>query len=69
MSRLPSHLFREREIRTVAANTRVDAREFLAFAGKRRSEVTVHPYSLDEADQALSDLARGRFAGAAVSVP
>ncbi|MGV9679901.1 zinc-binding alcohol dehydrogenase family protein [Nocardia sp. NPDC003482] len=63
------HLFQEREIRSVTANTRRDAREFLAFAAEHRLEVTVHPYALDTADRALSDLAHGRFAGAAVLVP
>ncbi len=63
------HLFQEREIRSVTANTREDAREFLAFAGRHRIEVTVHPYPLDAADRALADLAHGRFAGAAVLVP
>ncbi|NNH69327.1 zinc-binding alcohol dehydrogenase family protein [Nocardia uniformis] len=63
------HLFQEREIRSVTANTRVDAREFLGFAAEHRLEVTVHPYPLDRADRALADLAHGRFAGAAVLVP
>ncbi|MRH87599.1 zinc-binding alcohol dehydrogenase family protein [Nocardia sp. SYP-A9097] len=63
------HLFQEKEIRSVTANTRDDAREFLAFAAEHHLEVTVHRYHLREADRALSDLAHGRFAGAAVLVP
>ncbi|MFE3797059.1 zinc-binding alcohol dehydrogenase family protein [Nocardia tengchongensis] len=63
------HLFQEREIRSVTANTREDSREFLTFAGAHRLEVTVHPYPLAEADRALRDLSHGRFAGAAVLVP
>ncbi|MGV9664638.1 zinc-binding alcohol dehydrogenase family protein [Nocardia niigatensis] len=63
------HLFQEREIRSVTANTRRDAREFLAFAGEHRLEVTIHPYPLERADQALADLSHGRFAGAAVLTP
>ncbi len=63
------HLFREREIRSVTANTRADAREFLAFAGEHRLEVTAHLYGLDAAPQALSDLTHGKFAGAAVLIP
>lgn len=62
------HLFQEREIRSVTANTRADSREFLALAGDHRLEVTVHPYPLVEADRALRDLRHGRFAGAAVLV-
>ncbi|QLY34657.1 zinc-binding alcohol dehydrogenase family protein [Nocardia huaxiensis] len=63
------HLFQEREIRSVTANTRRDARDFLDFAGTHRLEVTVHPYELAHADRALRDLSHGRFAGAAVLVP
>ncbi len=63
------HLFQEREIRSVTANTRADAREFLAFAAERRIDVTVHPYPLAAADRALTDLAHGKFAGAAVLIP
>ncbi|MFI6871698.1 zinc-binding alcohol dehydrogenase family protein [Nocardia sp. NPDC050406] len=63
------HLFQEREIRSVTANTRSDAREFLAFVAEHRIEVTVQRYALDAADQALADLAGGRFAGAAVLLP
>ncbi|MFI1914088.1 zinc-binding alcohol dehydrogenase family protein [Nocardia sp. NPDC020380] len=62
------HLFQEREIRSVTANTRDDSREFLAFAATHRLEVTVHPYPLAAADKALQDLRHGRFAGAAVLV-
>ncbi|MEV6428058.1 zinc-binding alcohol dehydrogenase family protein [Nocardia sp. NPDC051463] len=63
------HLFQEREIRSVTANTRADAREFLALAGEHRIHLTTRGYPLDTADQALADLAHGRFAGAAVLVP
>ncbi|WP_327120826.1 zinc-binding alcohol dehydrogenase family protein [Nocardia sp. NBC_01730] len=63
------HLFQEREIRSVTANTRSDAREFLALAGEYRIHLTTHGYSLGTADQALADLAHGRFTGAAVLVP
>ncbi|WP_024804643.1 zinc-binding alcohol dehydrogenase family protein [Nocardia sp. BMG51109] len=63
------HLFQEREIRSVTANTRADAREFLAFAAEHRLDVTVHPYPLDGAARALTDLAHGKFAGAAVLIP
>ncbi|MBP2452126.1 propanol-preferring alcohol dehydrogenase [Mycolicibacterium lutetiense] len=60
------HLFFEREIRSVTANTRTDARDFLAFAGAHRMAVSTPEYALDHADQALADLAAGRIAGAAV---
>jgi propanol-preferring alcohol dehydrogenase len=63
------HLFQERQIRSVTSNTRADAREFLAFAGRHRIEVTTPHYPLAEADRALTDLAEGRIAGAAVLLP
>ncbi|MFE9324740.1 zinc-binding alcohol dehydrogenase family protein [Nocardia sp. NPDC052278] len=63
------HLFQEREIRSVTANTRADAREFLALAGEHRIYVTTTGYSLGTADRALADLAHGRFTGAAVLIP
>lgn len=63
------HLFRERQLRSVTSNTRTDAHDFLAFAADHRLRVRTHPYPLDGADRALSDLAHGRFAGAAVLLP
>ncbi|BAX92778.1 zinc-binding alcohol dehydrogenase family protein [Mycobacterium shigaense] len=60
------HLFQERQLRSVTSNTRADAREFLDFAGRHRIEVTTPEYPLDQADEALGDLAAGRVAGAAV---
>jgi propanol-preferring alcohol dehydrogenase len=63
------HLFQERQLRSVTSNTRADAREFLGFAAEHKLAVTVHPYPLDAADQALADLKAGRFDGAAVLIP
>jgi propanol-preferring alcohol dehydrogenase len=60
------HLFQERQVRSVTANTRADAREFLEFAGRHRLEVSTVPYALSEADRALTDLAGDRVNGAAV---
>ncbi|WP_372442236.1 zinc-binding alcohol dehydrogenase family protein [Actinomadura violacea] len=63
------HLFQERQVRSVTANTRADGEEFLRLAARLGVAVTTHPYSLDEADRALADLAADRFTGAAVLVP
>lgn len=60
------HLFQERQVRSVTANTRVDARAFLAFADRHHIEVTTRAYPLDRADEALADLSAGRVSGAAV---
>jgi propanol-preferring alcohol dehydrogenase len=62
------HLFQERQVRSVTANTRADARDFLAFAGEHHIEVTSPQYPLDRADAALDDLASGRVSGAAVLI-
>jgi alcohol dehydrogenase, propanol-preferring len=60
------HLFRERQVRSVTANTRADGREFLDFVAKHHVHVTTTPYAFAAADQALADLAADRVAGAAV---
>ncbi|MEW6471242.1 MAG: zinc-dependent alcohol dehydrogenase family protein [Actinomycetota bacterium] len=62
------HLFQERQLRSVTANTRADGEEFLALAARLGLRVTTQRYSLDQADQALADLAHGRVTGAAVLV-
>jgi propanol-preferring alcohol dehydrogenase len=59
-------LFNEREVRSVTANTRGDAQEFLRLAQRLRPKVSVTPYPFDRADQALADLKAERFTGAAV---
>ncbi len=63
------HLFYEKVLRSVTANTRADGRAFLDHAAQRRLHVAVDERPLDAADQALADLAGGRVAGAAVLVP
>jgi propanol-preferring alcohol dehydrogenase len=59
-------LFNEREVRSVTANTRGDAQEFLHLAQRLRPQVSVAPYPFDRADRALADLKAERFTGAAV---
>jgi propanol-preferring alcohol dehydrogenase len=63
-----AHLFQERQVRSVTANTRADGEEFLALAARLGVQVTVTPYPLDAADRALADLANDRVTGAAVLV-
>lgn len=63
------HLFQERTLRSVTANTRADGREFLALAARHRLSVAVTRYPLDHADEALADLAADRVTGAAVLQP
>ena len=70
MSDIPSFpyelLWMERHIRSIANLTRRDGEEFLQIAPKVPVRTDIHPYPLAEANQALDDLANGRFAGAAV---
>jgi propanol-preferring alcohol dehydrogenase len=61
-----AHLFQERQLRSVTANTRGDAEEFLRLAERLRIRVTVTPYAFEDADRALADLAADRVNGAAV---
>ena len=59
------HLFEERTLTSVTANTRDDGREFLAVADRLGVRATTRTYEFDEVDRALSDLAHDRFSGAA----
>ena len=63
-----AHLFQERTLRSVTANTRQDGREFLAAAARIPVRATTRLYPFEEAPQALRDLAHGAFTGAAVLV-
>ena len=62
-------LFREKQVRSVTANTRADGEEFLRLAAALRVLPTVTRRPLDEADRVLADLADDRITGAAVLVP
>jgi alcohol dehydrogenase, propanol-preferring len=59
-------LFGERKLRSVTANTRQNGEEFLTLAARLDVIPTTVSYPLADAAQALSDLAHGRFSGAAV---
>jgi propanol-preferring alcohol dehydrogenase len=60
------HLFGERVLRSVTANTRRDGDEFLRLAAELPLRVVTQPYSFEDADTALSDLAADQVSGAAV---
>jgi alcohol dehydrogenase, propanol-preferring len=60
------HLFYERALLSVTANTRADGREFLRFVAQHRLRVETTGYPLDRAQDALADLAADRVRGAAV---
>ncbi len=63
-----AHLFEERTLQSVTANTRRDGEEFLAEAARIHLKVSATPYPMDRADAALRDLAADRVNGAAVLV-
>lgn len=60
------HLFQERELVSVTANTRRDGEEFLEVAASIPIRVTTTAFGLDEAQTALKALAHGEIVGAAV---
>lgn len=62
------HLYQERTLRSVTANTRADGRDLFAFAARHRLRVTTTAYPLSAAADALADLAADRVVGAAVLV-
>jgi propanol-preferring alcohol dehydrogenase len=61
-----SELFEEKNLRSVTANTRADGEDFLRLAARFNIHATTTAYPMAEAPRALSDLAHGRFGGAAV---
>jgi propanol-preferring alcohol dehydrogenase len=60
------HLFQERTLRSVTANTRADAADFLTLAQRLHIKVSTTGYPFEQASQALADLAADRVHGAAV---
>lgn len=60
------HLFFERSLKSVTANTRRDGEELLTLARRLGVRTTVQPYPFSGALDALRDLAHGRVTGAAV---
>jgi propanol-preferring alcohol dehydrogenase len=60
------HLFQERTLRSVTANTRADGSAFLQAAARIPVKVSATAYPFDAAPQALLDLAEDRVKGAAV---
>lgn len=63
------HLFQERELRSVTANTRDDGRELLRLAAEIPIRTGTTGYALEDANRALLDLKEDRVRGAAVLEP
>jgi propanol-preferring alcohol dehydrogenase len=66
---LSEHLYYERRLISVTANTRNDGEEFLRIAARIGIKVSTETFPLEQADLALSALANGRVTGAAVLRP
>jgi alcohol dehydrogenase, propanol-preferring len=62
------HLFRERTLTSVTANTRADGDELMTLAAQLGIRPTVTPYGFEDAPKALGDLEHGDVTGAAVLV-
>ncbi|MBL0140648.1 MAG: zinc-dependent alcohol dehydrogenase family protein [Betaproteobacteria bacterium] len=70
MSGIPAFPYRllwgERIVRSVANLTRQDGAAFMALAARTKLDARPVPYRLERANEALEDLRRGAFDGAAV---
>jgi propanol-preferring alcohol dehydrogenase len=62
----PSHLWMEKEIKSVANVTRQDVREFLSLAAEAGIRPEIQEYALEDANQALLELRQGKIRGAKV---
>ncbi len=71
MSAIPTldydrHLFQERTVRSVTANTRADGEELFRLAARIPLDVRTTSYSFDSVHHSLEDLAADRVTGSAV---
>jgi len=71
MSTIPAldydrHLFQERSVRSVTANTRADGADLLRLATHIPLDIRVTAYAYDSVGRALADLAADRVTGSAV---
>jgi propanol-preferring alcohol dehydrogenase len=64
----PSHLWMEKEIKSVANVTRADVREFLQLAAEANVKPEFQEYELRDANQALAEMKQGKIRGAKVLV-
>lgn len=62
----PTHLWMEKEIKSVANVTRADVREFLAIADEAEIKPEFQEYELKDANRALLEMKQGKIRGAKV---
>ncbi len=60
------HLFHEKRLFSVEANTRADAHEFMRLAARTRVRSVIKEFRLEDANAALSELKAGEINGSAV---
>jgi propanol-preferring alcohol dehydrogenase len=60
------HLFKEKRLFSVEANTRADAREFLALSERLGIRTVIETRSMKDANSALLDLKQGKIKGSVV---
>ncbi len=65
----PTHLWLEKEIKSVANVARSDVREFLQLAAEAGIKPEVQEYSLEEANRALVEIKEKKIRGAKVLIP
>ncbi len=72
MSDIPSfpyaQLYGERILRSVTNLTREDGHQFFDLLQQAQIETVIHPYPLDQANEALMDLKKGKLSGSAVLI-
>jgi alcohol dehydrogenase, propanol-preferring len=62
----PSHLWMEKEVKSVANVTRRDVREFLDLAAEIPLKPEIQDYPLEDANRALAEMKAGKIRGAKV---
>lgn len=62
----PAHLWHEKEIKSVANICRTDVKEFLSLAAEMNLQPEMQVFALEQANDALIELKRGKIRGAKV---
>ena len=62
----PVHLWLEKEIKSIANITRNDVKEFLSLAAEMNLKPDIQVFALEQANEALLELKRGKIRGAKV---
>lgn len=63
---IPTHLWQEQELKSVANITRRDVKEFLSLAAEMNLQPEIQVFELEQANEALIELHTGKIRGAKV---